>query len=91
MIGLKEATLTEWFKRSINLLYPLYETLIAEILKSDYYQADETTASVINHESHKSDKEYLWMIRAVTERLAAFFYDKGSRGGQGNKGSYGST
>ena len=82
MIGLKEATLTGWFKRSMNLLYPLYESLIAEILKSDYCQADETTTNVINHESHKADKEYLWMIRAVTERLAAFFYDEGSRAGK---------
>ena len=82
MTGLKEATLSGWFKRSMNLLSPLYEVLIAEILKSGYCQADETTTNVINHESHKADREYLWMIRAVTERLAAFFYDEGSRAGR---------
>lgn len=44
-------------------------------------QADETTVPVINREKHKADKEYLWMVRSVMEKLVIFHYDKGSRAG----------
>ena len=82
MNGLNEATMTGWFKRSMELLRPLYNALVNEILKSDYCQADETTTNVINPEKHATGREYVWMIRAVTERLVAFFYEEGSRSGK---------
>lgn len=82
MIGLKEATLTGWFKRAMELLHPLYEALVAEVFASDYIQADETTTPVINPDSHQAEKEYLWMARTVMKKLAVFFYDDGSRSGQ---------
>ena len=82
MNGLKEATIPGWFKRSMELLRPLYNVLVKEILRSDYCQADETTTNVINPEKHATDREYVWMIRAVTEKLAAFFYEEGSRSGK---------
>ena len=50
-------------------------------MKADYVQADETTTPVINKETHKAAKEYLWMVRAVMERLVLFHYDQGSRAG----------
>ncbi|MCH5228300.1 MAG: IS66 family transposase [Muribaculaceae bacterium] len=79
MEGIKEATMTGWFRRTMELLRPLYEALKAEVMASDYIQADETTVPVINNERHQADKEYLWMARSVMEGLAVFFYDKGSR------------
>ena len=82
MTGLKEPTMTGWFRRTMELLRPLYNALIAEIFRYDYCQADETTTPVMNKASHKTDKEYLWMVRAVMEGLVAFFYDEGSRAGQ---------
>lgn len=82
MNGVKEATITGWFKRSMELLRPLYDTLVKEILKSDYCQADETTTNVINPEKHQTDREYVWMLRSVTEKLAVFFYEEGSRAGK---------
>lgn len=86
MTGLKEATLTGWFKRAMELLRPLYDALVAEVLTSDYVQADETTTPVINGETRQAEKEYLWMARAVMKKLAVFFYDDGSRSGQVIKG-----
>ena len=56
MNGLKEATITGWFKRSMELLRPLYNVLVKEILRSDYCQADETTTNVINPEKHATDR-----------------------------------
>lgn len=31
---------------------------------------------------YRQDKEYLWMVRAVMEKLVIFHYDDGSRSGQ---------
>lgn len=38
-------------------------------MKSNYCQVDETTTPVIDKERHKAAREYLWMVRAVMERL----------------------
>lgn len=81
MTGLKEATLVGWYKRTMELLKPLYDVLVAEVFRSHYVQTDESTVPVINNERHQADKEYLWMSRAVMERLVVFFYDGGSRAG----------
>ena len=81
MNGLKENTIDGWFKRAMELLNPLYIALAEEVLKADYCQADETTTPVIDNDRHKAAKEYLWMVRAVMERLVLFHYDEGSRAG----------
>lgn len=81
MKGLKENTIDGWFKKSMELLKPLYDTLAEEVMKADYCQADETTTPVIDKEKHKAAKEYLWMVRAVMERLVIFHYNEGSRAG----------
>ena len=79
--GLTESTVDGWFKKSVELLKPLYEVLKAEVMKADYLQADETTTPVIDKQKHKAAKEYLWMVRAVMERLVLFHYKEGSRAG----------
>lgn len=81
MSGIKEATIVGWYKRTMELLRPLYDLMVAEVFGSDYIQADESTVPVINNDRHQADKEYLWMSRAVMERLVVFFYDEGSRSG----------
>ena len=81
MKGLRENTMDGWFKKTMELLKPLYLALAREVMKSDYNQADETTTPVMDKERHKAAKEYLWMVRAVMERLVFFHYDEGSRAG----------
>ena len=81
MKGLTESTLDGWFKKTVELLKPLYEELKWEVFSCDYVQVDETTVPVINREKHKAGKEYLWMVRSVMERLVIFHYDGGSRAG----------
>ena len=76
-----ESTIAGWIKPTAELLRPLYDELVAEIFKSHYVQCDETTTPVVDKEKHKASKEYLWMIRAVKERLRCFHYDDGSRAG----------
>lgn len=81
MKGLTESTLDGWFKKTVVLLQPLHDALKREVFSCDYVQADETTVPVINREKHRADKEYLWMVRAVMEKLVVFHYDEGSRAG----------
>ena len=81
MTGLKEATMVSWYKRTMELLRPLYDVLVAEVFRSHYIQTDETTVPVIDNNKHTAESKYLWMSRAVMERLVAFFYNKGSRAG----------
>ena len=81
MKGLRENTIDGWFKKAMELLKPLYLALVEEVMKAGYCQADETTTPVIDKERHKAAKEYLWMVRAVMERLVIFHYDEGSRAG----------
>ena len=76
-----ESTIASWIKPTAELLRPVYNELVAEIFKSHYIQCDETTTPVVDKEKHKAAKEYLWMIRAVKERLRCFHYDDGSRAG----------
>ncbi|MBD5584806.1 MAG: transposase [Clostridia bacterium] len=66
----------------MELLRPLYDLLISEVFHSDYVQSDESTVPVIDNEKGQAEKEYLWTSRAVMERLAVFFYDKGFRTGE---------
>ena len=82
MKGLKEATMVGWHKRTMELLRPLYDLLASEVFRSDYVQTDESTVPVIDNGKGQAEKEYLWMSRAVMERLVVFFYDKGSRAGE---------
>ena len=81
MRGLTESTVDGWFKQTVALLSPLYDALEAEVMNTDYAQADETTTPVIDRDAHKATREYVWMIRAVVERLVLFHYDQGSRAG----------
>ena len=49
-----------------------HEALKKQVFKSDYCQADETTTPVMDKHKQKASKEYLWMVRAVMERLVFF-------------------
>ena len=81
-VRLPESTLSGWFKPVCELLSPLYSELVKLVTGSGYVQVDETTVRVINKGKGKTDKEYLWMVRAVMEKQVIFHYDDGSRSGQ---------
>jgi hypothetical protein len=78
---LTENTIDGWFAPTIQLLKPLYKVLEAEVFKHSYLQVDETTVPVVDKVHHKTNKEYLWMVRGVEQRLVLFYYEDGSRAG----------
>ena len=64
-VKLSRNTLDGWFRPVCELLRPLYLELRKKVLAADYFQVDETTLPVINHERHKAAKEYIWIVRAL--------------------------
>ncbi len=77
--GLKEPTVVGWFKRTMELMKPLYDALENEVFRCGYIQTDESVVRVMNKEKHEASQEYIWMTRAVIERLVLFYYDLGDR------------
>lgn len=78
-IKLTASTINDWFIGSCDLLKPLYNKIKEAVLACNYLQVDETTLPVINKEKKQATKEYLWLARAVTEKILFFSYLDGSR------------
>ncbi len=78
-IKIPASTVNGWFSGCGDLLRALYNRLKEIVLESDYIQVDESTVPVINNEKHRTVKAYLWVVRAVMEKMVFFHYDKGSR------------
>lgn len=82
-IEIAESTMTDWVRRSCDLLYPLHEKLRGEIKKSTYLQGDETPIPVLTDDKPGSThKGYLWVFHDPLKRLVLFDYHKG-RGQEG--------
>lgn len=76
-IPLGESTIKGWFAAVCRLLEPLYETLLKEILKNSYLQADESPIAVLTADKPgATHKGYMWVLHAPIEGLVYFHYDK---------------
>ena len=65
-IDLKYNTLSNWLNRIPDVLEPLYEVLLRELIISRYIMMDETTYRVLDNEKQKGKKShigYLWGLR----------------------------
>lgn len=78
-ISIAPATINDWFHGVADLMRPTYYRLKELVLNTDYIQSDETTIPIVNNEKHKTQKGYIWMVRAVMANLVFFHYDHGSR------------
>jgi hypothetical protein len=79
-IDLKYSTLCNWLNRLADILEPLYELLMRELLISGYILMDETTYRVLDNEKAKGKKShigYLWACSNAIQRIAAFTYQRG--------------
>lgn len=77
-IQLPESTINDWFRKSCELLLPLYKRLKTMVQSQDYLMADETPISVLTNEKKGSThKGYLWVYYSPPEKLVCFDYRKG--------------
>lgn len=77
-LELSDSTLNGWFNATADLLEPLYDVLLKELLEGDYLQADESPIGV--QDSHKKGAlhtGYQWVYRNPVKRLVLFKYHPG--------------
>ena len=79
-IDLKYSTLCNWLNRLGDILEPLYQLLLRELIISGYLLMDETTYRVLDNEKTKGKKShigYLWACSNPIQRIVAFNYQRG--------------
>ena len=81
-VRLPESTLSGWFKPVCELLSPLYSELVKARNGQRICSGRRNHSTGHQQRKGKTDKEYLWMVRAVMEKQVIFHYDDGSRSGQ---------
>ena len=83
-VKLSTSTLNYWVHKTANKLYPLYETLIDDILQSDYLQVDEVPWRIADRPGQSCRHGYAWQFRDARPRSHGtyFYYLKGSRAGE---------
>jgi len=84
-IKLPQSTVNSWQLKALKALELLYDTLLKELKKETYLQADETPLPVLTKDKPGSThKGYFWVYNSPLTGLVAFNYDK-SRGQQAPK------
>lgn len=83
-VKIPTSTLNDWVHRTANKLYPLYETLIDDILQSDYLQVDEVPWRIADRPGQSCRNGYAWQFRDARAQSHGtyFYYLKGSRSGE---------
>ncbi len=80
------STLTDWLSATCRLIYPLYQALKSEVLRSGYLHADETPIKVLDNEKKgKTHRGYFWVYNNSPCKLVFFDYQEG-RGESGPQG-----
>ena len=74
-IELPRATFCNWIFKCAELLKPLYELLIKEILASSYIQADETTLNVLSEKERNINYMWVFMTKTCKNPIVIYKYD----------------
>ena len=75
-----ESTITGWFRKTCELLLPLYELMMEQIKSTDYVQADESPLPVLsNQKPGSTHKGYMWVFLLPKCKMVLFDYHQ-SRG-----------
>lgn len=70
-----ESTITGWFKKTAQLLTPLYELMVSNISTSDYIQVDESPIPVLSSQKPGSThKGYQWVFLLPKCQMVIFQY-----------------
>ena len=85
-LKLPYSTLTDWVSATCKLILPLYESLKAEVLKSNYLHADETPIKVLDKDKKAgTHRGYYWVYQDSIKKIVFFDYQE-SRGREGPTG-----
>ena len=87
-VGLKipYSTIADWISATCKLILPLYESLKAEVLQSNYLHADETPIKVLDKDKKgATHRGYYWVYQDSIKKIVFFDYQQ-SRGREGPQG-----
>jgi len=72
---ISESTISGWFRKTCELLLPLYELMTAQIKQADYIQADESPIPVLsNQKPGSTHKGYQWVFLLPKQKMVIFEY-----------------
>lgn len=78
-----ESSMNDWFAGGCELMKPLYQKLVALMVKNSYLMADETPIPVLDKDKPgTTHRGYHWVYYSPIEKLVCFDYRKG-RGREG--------
>ena len=85
-VDLSESTVCDWINDGCQALEPIYEIVKKDVLSSDYIQADETRAPVLDKtKKGKVHSGFFWVYHAPIEKKIFFDYRPGrGRDGPGD-------
>jgi len=73
-----ESTISGWFRKTCELLFPLYELMVDQITATDYIQADESPIPVLtNQKPGSTHKGYQWVFLLPKSKMVIFEYHQG--------------
>ena len=82
-ITLAPSTLCNWKSGVCNLITPLYDAMVKEVLQTNYLHADETPLKVLDQDKKgTTHRGYFWVYHNSHHKIVIFDYRKG-RGREG--------
>lgn len=82
-ITLAPSTLCNWKSGVCNLITPLYDALVKEVLQTNYLHVDETPIKVLDQDkAGTTHRGYFWVYHNSHQKIVIFDYRKG-RDGEG--------
>lgn len=82
-INITDSTIGSWTAQIADLIKPLYDTLVRQILAQGYLQVDETPIKVLDrNKKGKTHQGYYWVYNAPMQNAVFYHYCEG-RGREG--------
>ena len=82
-INISDSTIGSWTAQIADLLNPLYQTLVSQVISQGYIQVDETPIKVLDRDKKgKTHQGYYWVYNAPMQNAVFYHYCKG-RGREG--------
>jgi transposase len=77
-ITLAPSTLCNWKSSVCNLITPLYDSMVKEVLQTNYLHVDETTIKVLDQDKKgTTHRGYFWVYHNSHKKIVIFDYRKG--------------
>lgn len=77
-VTLAPSTLCNWKSSVCNLISPLYDAMVKEVLQTNYLHVDETTIKVLDQDKEgTTHRGYFWVYHNSHQKIVIFDYRKG--------------